>query len=405
MNKIILILSAVILAFNLTFSRQDCLAQWKKCSGVLSNSNFSYFCVKGNKIFVGTNQGINRSLDLGKSWYLITDRKFSSLAILNNNLYAGELGVFKSSNDGTIWTRIFNKTWVTNLYVSGNTILALTGADWSDEYAIYLSTNNGNSWNGNFFKTRINGFNISSNEIMFWSVPHPFHGGSLALIYSSNCGLNWESIPIGNIDFSLDGIVSEIDYILLTGWYDGVYKTTDKGIHWVHITTGKRFTKLINLKGNIVAAVSSGGVMISSDRGLTWKDWNDGFGQLPQITDFIISDEYIFGKTYDGVYIRTSKTNLNLISSEVPKYFSLHQNTPNPFNASTNFKFDIRKPDFVKLAIYDITGREVEVIVSERLEPGTYLAYWNASKYTSGVYLCRMKAGDYTDTKKMLLVK
>jgi hypothetical protein len=93
------------------------------------------------------------------------------------------------------------------------------------------------------------------------------------------------------------------------------------------------------------------------------------------------------------------------ISTLVPDKFSLSQNYPNPFNPSTHFEFRIADFGLVNLTIYDALGREVETIVNENLKPGTYKVDWNATKYPSGVYFYRITAGEFTDTKKMILIK
>jgi hypothetical protein len=98
------------------------------------------------------------------------------------------------------------------------------------------------------------------------------------------------------------------------------------------------------------------------------------------------------------------------ISNEVPKSFSLSQNYPNPFNPSTKIKFDIPLSGGVRsmltqLKIYDITGRQIAVLVNEPLSPGQYEVTFDASAYSSGVYIYRIEAGEYTASKKMLLIK
>jgi hypothetical protein len=96
---------------------------------------------------------------------------------------------------------------------------------------------------------------------------------------------------------------------------------------------------------------------------------------------------------------------LNVISTQVPKGFNLYQNYPNPFNPTTTIKFDIQKQAFVKLRIYDILGKEIGVLVNENLRVGTYEAVFGTSMLASGVYFYELTAGDYRDTKKMILVK
>jgi hypothetical protein len=96
---------------------------------------------------------------------------------------------------------------------------------------------------------------------------------------------------------------------------------------------------------------------------------------------------------------------INQISSEVPNSFELHQNYPNPFNPVTQIKFNIPKSSFVNLAVYDALGREVELLINEQLSTGSYKYDWNASAYPSGVYFYKLVAGEYTETKKMVLIK
>ena len=93
------------------------------------------------------------------------------------------------------------------------------------------------------------------------------------------------------------------------------------------------------------------------------------------------------------------------ISSEIPEGFSLYQNYPNPFNPTTNIKFDIQKSSYIKLTIYDILGREIKTLVDENLSAGRYEVNWDGSGYTSGVYFYRLRARDFVDVKKMVLVK
>jgi len=85
--------------------------------------------------------------------------------------------------------------------------------------------------------------------------------------------------------------------------------------------------------------------------------------------------------------------------------YALHQAHPNPFNPTTNFRFDIPMASSVKLIVYDILGREVETLVNELKLPGRYTVQWDASKLGSGMYFYRLTAGSFVETKKCLLVR
>lgn len=91
--------------------------------------------------------------------------------------------------------------------------------------------------------------------------------------------------------------------------------------------------------------------------------------------------------------------------SAVPDKYTLHQNFPNPFNPSTNIRFDIVKQGFVKVIVYDALGRETKLLVNENLSPGSYNADFNASDLPSGIYYYKIITADFTDVKKMLLIK
>ena len=85
--------------------------------------------------------------------------------------------------------------------------------------------------------------------------------------------------------------------------------------------------------------------------------------------------------------------------------FELYQNFPNPFNPTTNIRFDIPKSSFVKLIIYNSLGKEIEILVNQKLKLGSYTVDWNASDYSSGVYFYKLITDEYINVKKMLLVK
>jgi len=93
------------------------------------------------------------------------------------------------------------------------------------------------------------------------------------------------------------------------------------------------------------------------------------------------------------------------IGNQVVNQYKLHQNYPNPFNPSTSITFDIAKTSDVKLVVFDVLGREVSELVNERLSNGSYRVDFNASNLTSGVYYYKLSAGDFSETKMMMLVK
>ncbi len=92
-------------------------------------------------------------------------------------------------------------------------------------------------------------------------------------------------------------------------------------------------------------------------------------------------------------------------NTNIPKTFALEQNYPNPFNPVTVIKFQIPSSEFVTVKVFDVLGKEVSVIVNENKEPGYYEAAFDGSNLASGLYFYRIEAGDFVETKKMMLVK
>jgi photosystem II stability/assembly factor-like uncharacterized protein len=88
-----------------------------------------------------------------------------------------------------------------------------------------------------------------------------------------------------------------------------------------------------------------------------------------------------------------------------PKTFLLEQNYPNPFNPSTNIRYEIPSQSFVTVAVVDLLGKEVALLVNEKQNAGSYTAHFNAGQLPSGMYFVRMRAGAFESVKKMLVIK
>jgi len=121
------------------------------------------------------------------------------------------------------------------------------------------------------------------------------------------------------------------------------------------------------------------------------------------------------GCTITGTNSATSRPNICMVENllvgnsggqiVIPGQFSLLQNYPNPFNPSTSIKYNIPKQSFVKLTVYDILGREITTLVNGMKKPGPYEVTFDGTGYASGVYIYKIEAGDFTDVKKMVLLK
>jgi len=92
-------------------------------------------------------------------------------------------------------------------------------------------------------------------------------------------------------------------------------------------------------------------------------------------------------------------------ASNLPKVFSLSQNHPNPFNPTTQLKYDLPKDCLVKLEVYNILGQKVATLVDREQKAGYKTVKWDANSLSSGIYFYRLQAEDFVQTRKMVLLK
>jgi hypothetical protein len=95
----------------------------------------------------------------------------------------------------------------------------------------------------------------------------------------------------------------------------------------------------------------------------------------------------------------------NVVNIDIPLAYTLNQNYPNPFNPSTTISYEIPTASKVMIKIYNTLGDEIATLVNENKEAGRYSVVFNASSYVSGVYLYKIQAGNFVQTKKMILLK
>jgi Subtilase family/Secretion system C-terminal sorting domain len=98
-------------------------------------------------------------------------------------------------------------------------------------------------------------------------------------------------------------------------------------------------------------------------------------------------------------------TNVNNNLTSIPETFSLSQNYPNPFNPSTKINYELPKSNFVLLKIYNVLGKEVATLVNEKQNAGAYSVEFNGSNLSSGIYFYKIQSGEFSDVKRMVLIK
>jgi len=157
----------------------------------------------------------------------------------------------------------------------------------------------------------------------------------------------------------------------------------------------------------------SGTILYTSDGGINWEGQTISYANPLLSVSFC--DEFNgwvvgYGRdnfsNYQASILHTQTGGITFIDDiDKVKGFELYQNYPNPFNPSTKIQFVINKRELVSLKVHDLLGNEIDVLVNEEKDPGIYEVEFNAKDLSSGVYFFKMKAGNFSKTKKILLMK
>ncbi|MBS1492405.1 MAG: T9SS type A sorting domain-containing protein [Bacteroidetes bacterium] len=237
------------------------------------------------------------------------------------------------------------------------------------------------------------------------------------ILSTSNGGTNWTTytgLPYIS-DFAVDKTNDDICYVSCAGTSQSqkVFKTTNGGVTWVNISGNlpNAAVNTIILRNAAPRAIFVGtdlGVYMSYNDGATWSLHNTG---MPTVEIFDLKyregNKILLAATHGRGCFKLDLTTFTGISNNniTAESFGLSQNYPNPFNPTTKIRYSIPSSAFVTLKVYDILGHEVETIVSQNQGRGVYDVQWDASKYSSGVYIYKINAGSFNESKSMLLVK
>lgn len=300
------------------------------------------------------------------------------------------------------------------LFRSGDQTLVIWGTSTTGNVNIELSTNNGTNW-------QVIQNNVSAILRNYtWTIPYiPTTTQAIVRVSESgNPGTNDVSDSIFQVrptiqQFNMtEPIMFSRIYVSPNDTSKVFFKWTRSGTlpefkyKW-YITTFSNLpvynqfsnnsgsdTVLTLTKGRIDSIIAAYG--INTGDSLRGKWLVKTFTQLdslpPTTSNFIIT------------FIR-SLIGINPISSIVPKEFFVNQNYPNPFNPTTKIKFGLPKNDFISAKVYEILGREVQVLANENLKPGEYEIEWNASSLPSGVYFIKITGSENVKILRSVIVK
>jgi hypothetical protein len=394
----------LILAILFCLISASLYSQWIHCNEGLTSLGYTINCLaaKDNKIFAGTNYRIFVSTNYGNNWSMIPSNNipFSSMAVNESYIFAGSYGygLYFSTNNGVNWSLSnLGDNFVSSLFINGNNILvgALSG--------VYISSNNGSNWLSSTFPSSIKDFTVCNNNI--------FAATANGVYISNNNGINWTQT---SLILWTNCLATNGNYIFAGTSNYGIYLSTNNGNNWYQTPLNNCSIDCIEIYSNNIFAgtrlnnIFTHSIYLSTNNGTSWTPKNQGFDSVPTISDFLILNNYIFaGTSGEGVWRRLFSDILGIkqVFEIIPAHFLLEQNYPNPFNPSTNIRYQIQKAGMVKISVYNMLGKEIETLVNEKHSPGTYEVSWVGTGYPSGVYFYKLIAGDYSETRKMVLIK
>ncbi|MCI0449885.1 MAG: T9SS type A sorting domain-containing protein [Chlorobi bacterium] len=316
--------------------------------------------------------------------------------------------IYKTTNGGTNWVQVYTAAGFINaIKMTSPTVGIATGDPVGGNWVILGTTDGGSTWSS---ISTTPGTGDGRNNCLQVMLPHVWFGSGQGTIWhSTNAGVNWTSVAttglagqvlavhFNSLTLGLGGGATMVkstnaggNYALLpalgtgniTGiqgaandfWYcrgTGIYRSTNGGTNWTQVHTA------VGTQNDLSLAFGGNGCFVG---------WSVGSGgNIAKM---------------NGMPVGIGNNN-----NEIPSVYRLEQNYPNPFNPATIISFSLPKSGFVELRVYDILGREVAVLVNEVRQAGSHSIDFNASSLASGIYLYTIKSGDFTDTKKMALIK
>ena len=359
-----------------------------------------------------TNGGLNY-VQQSSGW---TAQRFMTTWLLSPDtvLMAGNYGkIIKTVNGGSNWTTLYADTtlqfWGLWFTTPQTGIIAGSGG------TIMRTTNRGDNW------VIVTSPTITALDgIWFVNDNTGYIGGANVFLKTTNGGTNW----VNKSGLFISGFETATS-IYFSDANTGVYGTNASRI--VRTTDGgETYTEVFNSSNNAIwglsfvnantgyGCTSSGKVVKTTNGGVNW-----GFQNTP-LTENLYEIHFPAENTgyvasWSGKILKTTNGGLTYtgqISTTVPKNYELRQNFPNPFNPSTIISFQLPRNGNVSIKIYDVNGREVQTLVNESMNAGSYEVSFDATGLSSGVYYYRLEVRNssstsnvFSDTKRMMYLR
>jgi photosystem II stability/assembly factor-like uncharacterized protein len=368
-------------------------------SGILYNGSTM-------NIYKTTNGGLNYTAQNSN----FTSQRFMSIFMIHPDtvFISGNYGkILRTVNGGNNWITLYSDTTLQFwglFFVNSN-----TGYVAGSNGRIMKTTNKGDNWTIQTTPT-----STALDGIYFVNETTGYVGGANIFLKTTDAGQTWVN-KVGSFISPFETAQAVYFSDENTGLYSTnaarIVRTTDGGNTWnlVYSLSGGGAVWGLSFPSPLVGygCTSVGTVLRSINGGLNWTEQATPLTEnLYEICFPSVNTGYI--ASWSGKILKTTNggaTYINNINSNIPDNYCLKQNYPNPFNPNTNIKYQIANNKFVTLKVFDLLGREVAILVNEFQKTGTYEVSFNGSEFASGIYFYKIQAGNFTQVKRMVLIK
>jgi photosystem II stability/assembly factor-like uncharacterized protein len=328
----------------------------------------------------------------------------------------GEGALLQTTNAGDNWNIITSPTTlpIDDIDFNNYPIGWIVAGDVFNPGKLFKTTNGGTTWNTVTTISLTPGgheIQFTSNDIGWIMSGNSSVGGLQRLYRTTNRGDNWDILLTNNSDTTFMSVYFINDSI---GWISTfpsytIFRTSDTGITWDRLQTPAFFNSIYfydSLKG--WGGASSGEVYSTTDGGMSWEAQNSPMDN-PIKKLLFYGANYGWAVGFLGNIIHTSNGGVSFVDAMYNDNhlddFILYQNYPNPFNPITKIGFEIPTSSVVTLKVYDILGKELLTLTEEYKSRGRYEIEFDGGAFASGIYFYRLVGKDYTQSKKMVLIK
>ena len=401
-------------------------AQWTPQQSGTSNNLFSIHFIDDNNGFcVGDVGTVCKTTNGGENWTASTNIVMANLNYvrmfsINNIIIGSSLNnvLLKSTNGGVNWSVITLPEFNRKLQ-----FVSFTHGFFFANYKFYRTTDGGQNWTWDIipffgFGGTAQDFHFLNEttgwlSVVYWD-PYPWPYGSYwaRVSKTSNAGVNWVSQYIKNTDNIKTYRIFFANYnIGFLNEHISTYslmRTTNSGLNWGNVFSSGTSKKYFSMSfpSSDTGFFTGDQTIKTINSGATWSTITTPGGNvyrsvffINNLTGWIAGNGGLIAKTVTGA------TKIKPISNIIPESFRLYQNYPNPFNPTTTIEFSIPESGNVSLIIYNISGKEIATSYDGFLKAGNYSEQFDGSSLSSGVYLYKLTAVDFTETKKMLMIK